>query len=151
MNKNPAAHIQPLLKAAALRADQAGQRWTSSRAITYEKLLNAAQPMTAYALRDALSESEGRDVKPASVYRALEALCALGLAVRIESINAFTACRHPEHDHQHVMMVCNGCGQAHEMSDNNIGLKLHDHAAARGFKTERQVLELHGSCSDCQD
>ena len=66
MSKNHKYRIEPLLKAAALRADQAGQRWTPSRALAYAQLLGAQQPMTAYALRDAMSEAEGRDVKPAS-------------------------------------------------------------------------------------
>ncbi len=126
------------------------QRWTSTRAEAYDALLDHDAPITAYALLEYLSVRHKRDIKPASVYRALEALCELGVVVKIESLNAFRACRHPREDHQHVFLVCDGCGHTDEIADHGIGKKLTSDAAEHGFRTARQVLELHGSCRDCQ-
>jgi Fur family zinc uptake transcriptional regulator len=138
-----------LLRHAAGRAAAEGSRWTDTRADVYGALLDAGGHISAYQLIDKLAAQTGRDVKAPSVYRALDALCALGLAVRIESLNAFRACAHPEEDHQHVFLVCDGCGHTDEIADHGIGGRLAKDAAAHGFTAARQVLELHGSCSTC--
>lgn len=142
--------IKHLVSFAARRAAEEGQRWTEMRAHVYEALLAQESQATAYQLIAVLSEKLKKDLKPASVYRALDALCALGVVVRIESLNAFRACAHPEHQHQHVFLVCDSCGMADEIADHGIGRKLTRDAAEHGFRTARQVLELHGACRGCQ-
>lgn len=127
-----------------------GQRWTEMRALSYEALVTCRAAMTAYQLIDRLSHKTGRDIKPASVYRALEALSALGLIVKIESLNAFRACCSPREKHQHVFLVCGSCGHTDEMADHGIATRLTKDAQSHGFRTSRQVLELHGDCQSCQ-
>lgn len=148
------AHHSPakehLMAYAEKRAGALKQRWTSTRAEAYDALLDHDAPITAYALLEYLSHRHGRDVKPASVYRALEALCDIGVVVKIESLNAFRACRHPQEDHQHVFLVCDSCGHTDEIADHGIGRRLTQDAATHGFETARQVLELHGWCRDCR-
>jgi Fur family transcriptional regulator, zinc uptake regulator len=139
-----------LIAYAEKRAAQLRQRWTAPRAEAYDALLDHTAPITAYALLEYLSTRHGRDIKPASVYRALEALCDIGIVVKIESLNAFRACRHPQEDHRHLFLVCDGCGHTDEIADHGIGEKLSHAAAAHGFKTGRQVLELHGICRGCR-
>lgn len=139
-----------LVAYAEKRAAAMKQRWTTTRAEAYEALLDHDAPITAYALLEYLSVRHQRDIKPTSVYRALEALCDIGVVVKIESLNAFRACRHPNEDHQHVFLVCDGCGHTDEITDHGIGKKLTTDAAAHGFQTARQVLELHGMCRDCR-
>ncbi len=139
-----------LMAYAEKRAGALKQRWTSTRAEAYDALLDHDAPITAYALLEYLSHRHGRDVKPASVYRALEALCDIGVVVKIESLNAFRACRHPQEDHQHVFLVCDSCGHTDEIADHGIGRRLTQDAATHGFETARQVLELHGWCRDCR-
>lgn len=144
-----AADRPALVAYAEKRAAALKQRWTATRAEAYDALLDHDAPITAYALLEYLSQRHGRDIKPASVYRALEALCDIGVVVKIESLNAFRACRHPQDDHQHVFLVCDGCGHTDEIADHGIGARLTTQAAAHGFTTGRQVLELHGYCRDC--
>lgn len=144
------ARKNELLKYAATLAAKNGQRWTDMREDVYDALLSHDTPVTAYQLIDFLSQKNGKDLKPASIYRSLDALCGLGVVARIESLNAFRACRHPEHDHQHVFLVCNSCGNTDEIADQGISRKLMQDAAHHGFLTARQVLELHGACRSCQ-
>ena len=141
---------EELVAYAEKRAAQLRQRWTAPRAEAYDALLDHHAPVTAYALLEYLSNRHERDIKPASVYRALEALCEIGVVVKIESLNAFRACRHPQEAHQHVFLVCDGCGHTDEIADHGIGSRLTQEAAAHGFETGRQVLELHGRCQDCR-
>lgn len=139
-----------LLAHAESRAQKRGLRWTDMRSWVYARLLDGDRPLTAYQLLADLSRIHKRDIKPASVYRALEALVELELIVRIESLTAFRACHHPEEQHQHVFLVCNSCGTTAEMEDEAIGKRLTADAATHGFRTGRQVLELHGECRGCQ-
>lgn len=137
-------------------------RWTPLRAAAYDLLVEAAQPMTAYALLAALSDRQERDVKPASVYRALDALVKLGVVSRIESLNAFKACTVScaGNDDEgvsgalHVFLVCGDCGDAetvHANTDTGLSLGVMQAAAGRGFTIERPVMEINGICKSCKD
>ena len=139
-----------MMAAAKGRAAEGGQRWTPMRADVYEALLGQDRPVTAYQIVERLSRKTGRDVKPASVYRSLDALGTLGLAVRIESLNAFTVCRHPNETHQHVFLVCRECGTADELADHDVAKRLRVTAGGQGFRVDRQILELQGACRSCQ-
>lgn len=160
MTQNSASHIctarcadgskKTLLRYGEYIAAQKGQRWTAPRAAVYEAVLDARRPATAYQLLEALCAKDGTDVKPATVYRALDALQELGLVARIESMNAYLACRHPQQPHEHIFLVCDDCGDAAEVADHKIAGHLRHDAASHGFKTARQVMELHGTCQHCQ-
>lgn len=149
LQRMPAALISPLVAEAAARARQAGQRWTPQRATVYTALLSASGAVGAYELLARLEELHALPLKPASLYRTLDDLQMLGLVVKIESLNAWRACHHPHEDHQHVFLVCDGCGATDEIADHGIARQLAGNASQRGFITNRQVLELHGSCRNC--
>ena len=139
-----------MLRFAQEEAKRQGHRWTETREQVLESLLDAAQPITAYQLMDKVAKRNDRLVQPASVYRSLEALIALGVVARVESINAFIVCQHPQEHHQHVFLVCDHCGQIDEIADCSISSKLTKDAASKGFKASRQILELHGDCKTCR-
>lgn len=139
-----------LLQAAEQMSKEKGHRWTEMREAVFACVLDQKKPVTAYQLIDQLSKKQKKDIKPASVYRSLDALCELGLVVKIESLNAFMACAHPEHHHEHVFLVCRQCGNADELADHSISKRLSTDATHQGFKIEKQVLELQGSCRDCR-
>lgn len=139
-----------LLRAAEQLSKEKGHRWTEMREAVFSCILNQDKPVTAYQLIDQISEIQQKDIKPASVYRSLDALSTLGLVVKIESLNAFMACAHPDHHHEHVFLVCRSCGSTDELADHSVSKRLNADAAHQGFKIERQVLELQGACQNCQ-
>lgn len=139
-----------LIKAAAARAAAEKQRWTAVREQVYTVLLDYNQPVVAYDLLANVAKTYAREMSPMSVYRSLDALCLMGLAVRVESLNAYLPCQHSGHDHQHVMLVCDQCGHADEIEDGGISKKLENDAKSHGFAPSRQVLELHGTCEGCK-
>jgi len=47
--------------------------------------------------------------QPPVVYRALDFLVRNGLAHRIERLNAYTACAHPDHAHAPAFLICRSC------------------------------------------
>lgn len=114
----------------------------------FAALRKAKQPLTAYQLIDAV-RSAGISAPP-TVYRALDRLIAEGYAHRLETLKAFVACTH---DHQQteatIFMICDGCGQAEEIIDSDVGARLEKRARDVGFHTEPATIEMRGYCRDC--
>ncbi len=131
-------------------AESKGHRWTDMREAVFSYILDQKKPVTAYQLIEKISQRKNKDIKPASIYRSLDALSHLGLVVKIESLNAFIACSHPDQHHEHVFLICRQCGSADELTEHTVSKKLKATASNQGFKIERQILELQGSCHDCQ-
>ena len=107
-------------------------------------------PMSAYQLLDALSRPGAR-LAPQTVYRALRALVARGEAHRIESINAYVACRHPDHVEPAILSICDACGAVEEHLDPAAIEALGAAARRTGFEPARPVVELHGRCGGCAE
>ena len=115
-------HTKPQLMAFAVqKAKESHQRWSETREQVFSALLDVEQPISAYDLAAKVAGMFSRQVNAMSVYRALDALCAMGLAVRVESLNAYLPCKHMEEDaHQHVVLVCDACGNADEIEDSGF-------------------------------
>jgi Fe2+ or Zn2+ uptake regulation protein len=73
-----------------------------------EALRGVGRPVSAYELIDSLREKA--TLAPQTVYRSLDRLIADGQAHRLESLNAFVACRHPAHEGAAVFAICDDCG-----------------------------------------
>lgn len=114
----------------------------------FAALRKAGRPLTAYQLIDAV-RSKGISAPP-TVYRALDRLIAEGHAHRLESLNAFVACTH---DHPHasatVFMICDDCGNAEEITDTDVAVRLDGRAREFSFHAETTTIEMHGHCSAC--
>lgn len=122
---------------------------TRNQSLVLGSLEKAEGPMSAYAILDDL-RGEGLRA-PLQVYRALEKLLDLGLAHRLESINAFVACSHP-HDHASGIIafaICDRCGQVSEFSDDIVRERLENWAEAEGFHPTRTTMEIRGECRNC--
>ncbi|MFP1633371.1 Fur family transcriptional regulator [Zhengella sp. ZM62] len=123
---------------------------TRNQALVLETLSGAEGPLSAYAILDMLRESGFR--APLQVYRALEKLVDLGMVHRLESLNAFVACRHPGCDsHETIAFaICDRCGHVAEISDEDLTARLRAIAGAAGFQPAKSVVEIHGLCRDCR-
>lgn len=137
-----------LVAAEALCA-QAGESFTPVRRRVLQILLAQKGPTGAYELLDML-RADQPSAKPPTIYRALDFLVRVGLAHRIESLNAFVAC---DVGHAHappVFLICDGCKRAFEV---DAGHALHDLAEAAtqaGFRVTRTMIEAHGLCAGCR-
>lgn len=102
----------------------------------------------AYELLAELQKSDP-DSKIITVYRALEFLREHGFIHRIESLNAFVVCWHPERKHQAQLIICENCGEVKEVEVPDIADQLDKTAKAAGFTRLSQTIEAHGLCRDC--
>lgn len=138
------------LQAAEERCAQEGLRLTSVRRKVLELLLEEHRAMGAYAILDALRNA-GFGSQPPVAYRALDFLSAHGFVHKIERLNSFVACAHPEQDHSPVFMICRVCESVAESCAPQADGVLGDAARAAGFQIEKAVIEAEGVCPDCVD
>ena len=120
-----------------------------NHAKVYAALRETARPMTAYELIDAV-RSAGISAPP-TVYRALNKLIEMGLAHRLESLNAFVACSHDD-DHlgSVIFMICGTCGETQEVVDHSLEQHLRQASGECAFHVEQATIELRGHCGLCE-
>ena len=131
------------------RCEAAGEKMTPSRRRVLDLLLQAGEPVKAYDLMAAFGP-EGETAKPPTVYRALDFLTRIGLAHRIESLNAFIACGLGERSHTAAFLVCDCCGTAREI-EPPAAVSVEAAAEAAGYRLSGVTIEAHGLCADCAD
>ncbi len=129
------------------RCARAGERITAPRRRALQLLLEAGKPMKAYDLIDIFGE-DGRAAKPPTVYRALEFLSKLGLAHRIESLNAYVACEMGERNHAAAFLICDCCGATEEI-EPFAPERVQAAAAKAGYAITAVTVEAHGKCGAC--
>ena len=123
---------------------------TRNQALVMGELTRAEGPLSAYTILDQLRDEGFR--APLQVYRALEKLVEIGLVHRLESLNAFVACRHPGCDGHATIafMICQSCGNVSEITDQALAGRLQHLAAEADFVLKKTAIELRGLCADCQ-
>ncbi len=140
---------QSLIAEAAKALTDAGEQWTGMRAEVFEALSGQLRPASAYDIAEAVSNARGKRVAANSVYRILDLFVASNLARRIESANAYIANPHPGCRHDCIFLICDSCGRATHLDDDNLTGALVQAAKNAGFADIRPVVELRGVCADC--
>lgn len=143
------ACIELALRAAEGLCQARGVRLTPLRRRVLELVWGSHRPVGAYDLLQQLSVEHGRAAPP-TVYRALDFLLEQGLIHRIESLNAFIGCAHPEVSHNGHVLICRECGSAAEIHDPRIERALQQGTSELGFRIESETVELSGLCARCQ-
>jgi Fur family zinc uptake transcriptional regulator len=123
-------------------------QFTPVRRRTLEILLESHAALGAYDVLARL-DADGFGAKPPVAYRALSFLVDQGFVHRIERLNAFVACAHPDTAHDPAFMICRSCGTIAEAQSS--GGTLGATAASTGFQIEQTVIEAEGLCPGCQD
>jgi Fur family zinc uptake transcriptional regulator len=149
--------------AAALAAAEAaclrrGAQLTELRRQVLQLVLEAGQPIGAYALLDRLRAARP-GAAPPTVYRALDFLLDHGLIHKVERLNAFIGCAgsataHDHcaghgHEHPHQFLICGRCGATAELCDPEVARAVSQAARAAGFAATRTTVEVEGLCAVC--
>ncbi len=159
------ACVRGALGTAARLCAERGARLTPLRRRVLELVwrghaLGSHAPVRAYDLLARLPAKKGtarergtdrkRPAAPPTVYRALEFLLAQGLIHRIESLNAYVGCMHPEGAHGGQFLICSDCGAAAEVHDPRVDAAVARRAKELGFAVRRKTIEVEGVCPPCQ-
>ena len=141
------SEIEEALAQAERLTQNRGRRFTRIRRKVLRLLLESPEPAKAY---DLLANLDGEgSAKPPTIYRALDFLKEVGLAHKIESLNAYVACGHASHSHSAVFLICGACGGAEELHAVTTSKAIEAETKAAGFKTDHIVLEVRGTCRTC--
>lgn len=132
----------------AARLESKGLRLTPVRQKTLEILLESHKAMGAYDVLERLA-AEGFGKQPPVAYRALDFLVEHGLAHRVQRLNAFTACLHPDQPHQPAFLICRQCNKVAEAPAQKLRPALDKAAAEAGFFVEQTTIEALGLCVGC--
>ncbi len=138
-----------LSQAARLTLEGKGEQWTDMRRDIFDVLAAEEKPASAYDIADKVSQKRGKRVAPNSVYRILDLFVVNNLAQRVESANAYIANAHPGCLHDCIFLVCKSCGEATHIDDDSLTGQVRGVAAHEGFKADRPVIEVLGTCAKC--
>ena len=149
MSCNHDHSIEELTQLARKALTAAGEQWTSMREAVFVELAQIDRPASAYVVADNLSKSRGKRVAPNSIYRILDLFVTHGLALRVESANAYLASTHPGDNHDCIFLVCEDCGDAAHVDDNEASRAVRALIGRRQFQADKPVLEIRGLCRQC--
>ena len=130
---------------------QRKSRLTPLRKRVLELVWSSHKPLGAYALLEQLSK-EGHKPAPPTVYRALEFLQEQGLVHKVNALNAYMGCAHPQPgDHNRQLLICRLCGNVAELQISEIEHAIDSVAKSAAFTVEKQALEILGVCLQCSE
>ena len=123
-------------------------RFTDLRRKVFEEIASTHASVGAYEVLDRLAK-KGTRLAPISVYRALDALLEAGVVHRLESKNAYFACRQLHRPRTGRRPMFLKCGTVQEVDGDEIFRAID--AAAHGAKFEPRVrfAEVSGMCHEC--
>lgn len=140
-----------------------GLKLTAQRRRVLELIWQSHAPVGAYEILRRLSDTQdqglppralahspARPIAPPTVYRALDFLRGQGLIHRIESLNAYVGCVHPDGAHGGQFLICGDCGAAAEFHDPRVETAILRRAEELGFAVRRKTVEIEGLCPPCQ-
>ncbi|MBB3275210.1 MULTISPECIES: transcriptional repressor [unclassified Pseudoxanthomonas] len=151
--KHHVSDARGFVRAVEHACQERGLRLTPIRARVLELIADAGKPVKAYELLDWVRATKGVGADaPPTVYRALDFLMANGFVHKLESVNAFVACHHPNSaQHSVPFLICDRCHSAVELEDREVVGQLEQRAKALGFLPQAQTLEVHGLCARCAE
>ena len=125
-----------------------GTRLTAQRKNILESVAESHLAVGAYEIIERMVQRGPRPA-PITVYRALDFLLEHNLVHKIESRNAFVACACIHENSTPAMLICEQCGCVEEILQPQATENLQKAAIANGFKINRTVIELSGTCEAC--
>ncbi len=155
----PALHARPGVSPARLaeaveRArsifSERNLRFTDLREQVFAEIAATNGAIGAYDILDRLSV-KGTRLAPISVYRSIDALLDAGVIHRLESKNAYFACRRHEHGKQGrpIFLACERCGSVTEAEAQSVFDRINDVARGQGFEAKVKFVEVSGVCERC--
>ena len=123
---------------------------SKNQQIIFNLINKSSEPLKAYTI---LFNVQKKGIKaPPQVYRALDKLVEIGKIHKIESKNAFVACKNSncEISKATVFSICENCEIIDEVSDVKLSKYLSKFNDKNGMKFKRFNLEFFGLCKKCK-
>ena len=118
--------------------------------IVLDIIEKAKGPLKAYSI---LFNVQKKGINaPQQIYRALDKLIEMGKIHKIESKNAFVACRSSdcEISKATAFSICESCENVSEISNSKLTKYLSNFSDNSGMKYSKYNLEFFGLCKKCK-
>ena len=129
---------------------QKQQNLSKNQQIIFDIIHNSSEPLKAYSI---LFNVQKKGIKaPLQVYRALDKLVALGKIHKIESRNAFVACKNSncEISKTTAFSICEKCEKVTELEKDNLKSFFGTLSNSVNFEYSDHNLEIFGFCNSCR-
>lgn len=150
--QNTARRLAQAVEKAGKAFDDKSLRFTKLRQQVFEEIAATNASIGAYEILDRLA-TKGTRLAPISIYRAIDALIDAGVIHRLESKNAYFACRRLHHDYEKgkrpLILACEKCGAVAEVDSDNIFETIDKVAKSASFKPRVRFVEVSGLCPRC--
>ena len=126
------------------------QTFSKNQQIVLDIVEKAKGPLKAYSI---LFNVQKKGINaPQQIYRALDKLIEAGKIHKIESKNAFVACKNSncEVSKATAFSICENCEIVDEISDTKLSKYLSKFNNKKGMKFKRFNLEFFGLCKKCK-
>ena len=126
------------------------QLLSKNQQIVLEIIERAKEPLKAYSI---LFNVQKKGINaPQQIYRALDKLIEIGKIHKIESKNAFVACKNAncEVSKATAFSICESCEKVDEISDKSLSKYLSGYSDKKGMKFKKFNLEFFGLCKKCK-
>ena len=123
---------------------------SKNQQIIFDLIDRSPEPLKAYTI---LYNVQKKGINaPPQVYRALDKLVEIGKIHKIESKNAFVACKNSdcEISKATAFSICESCEMVDEISDAKLSKYLLSLHHKKGMKFKRFNLEFFGLCKKCK-
>ena len=125
------------------------QLLSKNQQIVLEIIERANEPLKAYSI---LFNVQKKGINaPQQIYRALDKLIEIGKIHKIESKNAFVACKNAncEVSKATAFSICESCEKVEELNDLKLSKYLSSYSDKTGMKYKKYNLEFFGLCKKC--
>jgi len=126
------------------------QLLSKNQQIVLEIIERAKEPLKAYSI---LFNVQKKGINaPQQIYRALDKLIEIGKIHKIESKNAFVACKNAncEVSKATTFSICESCEKVEELNDLKLSKYLSSYSDKTGMKYKKYNLEFFGLCKNCK-
>ena len=123
---------------------------SKNQQIIFDLIDKSPEPLKAYTI---LYNVQKKGINaPPQVYRALDKLVEIGKIHKIESKNAFVACKNSdcEISKATAFSICESCEVVDEISDVKLSKYLSSFNHKKGMKFKRFNLEFFVLCKKCK-
>ena len=122
---------------------------SKNQQIIFDLIDKSPEPLKAYTI---LYNVQKKGINaPPQVYRALDKLVEIGKIHKIESKNAFVACKNSncQISKATAFSICESCEEVSEISDHKLSKYLKTFQEKAGMKFNKYNLEFFGLCKKC--
>ena len=123
---------------------------SKNQQVVLDIIEKAKGPLKAYSI---LFNVQKKGIKaPQQIYRALDKLIEIGKIHKVESRNAFVACKNSncEISNATAFSICDKCEKVTEINNLNLSKYLNNFEDDTGMKYKKYNLEFFGLCRRCK-